>query len=450
MSIIPPPLSRRSSIWSILRSLDTLSPPPSWPSLDNLAACCQVGSIPVMLYAGVEERVTTPDDNLGLGTTEPRASHESSTQGSRTPSTAPWEGTWSMKTLPRSMPVPPPQPAAVPPVVEFIQTAPPSSSSTPASSPERPRYMAHKDFAHSATQRPSIDSSPETTGRPSGTQGHPRRGRNGSTSTTGSGSSCSSNSSLVYHDNVKIGSARFPLLPVSLSWLRSTTLEVMIDQEGFRTIKPIFKLAGYSRPTAVESGAISLVSDFMPLHRKSFIFHHSALDTPPVLRRLMVNGDGSHDYLSRQAYLILKANGPFTVQGTEPVQSSRLFHAADPPVLSWRRTEAGKVVPGEKILTPLSFSCSPALLQSTQAKKIRVVHVVKKSMEPPMAPFPCPVPAGSSLPHAVTGRHSTLALDPSTHDRTSTLLLHGASGACPPLSSSPHILETRVGEGRAI
>jgi hypothetical protein len=53
MSIVPLPLDRRSSTWSILRSLDTLSPPPSWSSLDNLTACGHVGSIPLILHEGV-------------------------------------------------------------------------------------------------------------------------------------------------------------------------------------------------------------------------------------------------------------------------------------------------------------------------------------------------------------------------------------------------------------
>ncbi|KAH9047564.1 hypothetical protein EDB84DRAFT_1460963 [Lactarius hengduanensis] len=201
----------------------------------------------------------------------------------------------------------------------------------------------------------------------------------------------------TFSETLDDGSGRFPLLPPSHSWLKSTVLELMIDQEGFRMIQPTFKLAGYSRPPAMESGAtlfdshlVSATADFMPAERKSFTFHHASLDTPPVFRRLLVNGDESHDYLSRQAYLILKANGPYTVQGTEPVQSPRLFPNSEPPVLTWRfdyfvgdrRTEAGRIIPGEKTLTPLSFSCSPGLLQPTQARKIRVVHVVKKSVAP--------------------------------------------------------------------
>ncbi|KAH8997556.1 hypothetical protein EDB92DRAFT_1840377 [Lactarius akahatsu] len=195
----------------------------------------------------------------------------------------------------------------------------------------------------------------------------------------------------TFSETLDAGSGRFP------SSSASTVLELMIDQEGFRMIQPTFKLAGYSRPPAMESVATlfdshlaSASADFMPAERKSFTFHHASLDTPPVFRRLLVNGDESHDYLSRQAYLILKANGPYTVHGTEPVQSPRLFPNSEPPVLTWRfdyfvgdrRTEAGRIIPGEKTLTPLSFSCSPGLLQPAQARKIRVVHVVKKSVAP--------------------------------------------------------------------
>lgn len=450
MSTIPPPLTRHSSTWSILRSLDTLSPPSSWSSLDNLA-CYQVGSIPLILHAGirdfpnlitgtysdvefVDSSPTDPFDpdykggsvlhshnNTAVGPMEscvtyhrPRKQglenscpelHDEETRptGNLTPA--------MLLTHPQRM---------------FL-----NSPCTPESSPEKSRRVVHKDFVHENSPTSSCRASghhatlPDPSPRSPevrifserhGQSGHKRKG---STSTTDSGLSSRSNMSCTTHDSNRVisdktGTARFPLLPVSLSWLQSTTLEIMIDQEGFRMIKPVFRFAGYSWPTTTESEAISLgvhlvsaTADFMPLQRKSFAFHHSSLDTPPVLRRLMVNGDRSHDYLSRQAYLILKANGPYTVQGTELVQSLRHFSAADPPILAWRfdyvvgdrRTDAGRIIPGEKTLTPLTFTCSPALLQSTQARKIRVVHVVKKSvatkltatkMDPPMPPSPCP------------------------------------------------------------
>ncbi|KAH9081937.1 hypothetical protein EDB83DRAFT_2335622, partial [Lactarius deliciosus] len=235
---------------------------------------------------------------------------------------------------------------------------------------------------------PSLDSrrSSSTTGGLSPTK-RPH-GHGGSTSLRSDLPLATHDAVHTFSETLDVGSGRFPLLPLSLSWLKSTVLELMIDQEGFRMIQPTFKLAGYSRPPAMESGAtlfdshlVSATADFMPVERKSFTFHHASLDTPPVFRRLLVNGDESHDYLSRQAYLVLKANGPYTVHGTEPVQSPRLFPNSEPPVLTWRfdyfvgdrRTEAGRIIPGEKTFTPLSFSCFAGF---------RVVHVVKKSVAP--------------------------------------------------------------------
>lgn len=393
-----------------------------------------------------------------------------------------------MKNPPQAMPELPPQPTALPPVVEFLQELPSKVPITPESSPEKPRHMVHKGSVHatseysptscfwsSGTQRIFLDSSPPNTrtGKLTGRQGPSGHRRNGSTSTTDSGLSSRSNPPLVPHDannvlpeNGGMGTVRFPLLPVSLSWLQSTTLEIMIDQEGFRMIKPVFKLAGYAPPRTKESEAVSLgahlvsaTADFMPMQRRSFAFHYSELDTPPVLRRLMLNGDESRDYLSKQAYLTLKANGPYTVQGIEHVQSSPLFLANEHSVLSWRfdylvgdrRTEAGRIIPGEKTFTPLSFSCSPALLLPTQGKKIRVIHVVKKSVaakltatkvEPPRPPSylslggPGATPlsdAESEFPGAVTGKNK---VPPSNAPQDTPAHLHGTTEAL------PHLLES--------
>ena len=220
----------------------------------------------------------------------------------------------------------------------------------------------------------------------------------------------------------------------------------MIDQEGFRMIKPVFKLAGYAPPRTKESEAVSLAAhlvsataDFMPMQRKSFAFHYSELDTPPVLRRLLLNGDESRDYLSKQAYLTLKANGPYTVQGIEHVRSSPVFLVNEHSVLSWRfdylvgdrRTEAGRIIPGEKTFTPLCFSCSPALLLPTQGKKNTCyARAVKKSVaakltatkvEPPRPPSYLGSPGATplsdaefELPASVTGKHKVSPIECTT------------------------------------
>ena len=510
MSIIPPPLSPRSSTSSILRSHDTLSPSPSCTSIQvDLAPCFQVGRIPFLLDIGagnlrnpingtcsdIEQDDSGPVDSFNLAH---RCIPEDSTGGNSTyiccphkstpskrssvyASIEPQEKTRSTRNPPKAISEPPPQPTAHVPVVDFLQESPSGVPITPVSSPEKLRHMDHKGSVHatseysptscfwsSGTQRVSPGSSPASPGAgkltgPRGPSGHRR---NGSTSTTDSGLSSGSNPSLIPHDanntllleNAGIGTVRFPLLPVSLSWLQSTTLEIMIDQEGFRVIRPVFKLAGYAPPRTKDNEAGSLGAhlvsesgavDFMPVQRRSFAFHYSELETPPVLRRLMLNGDESRDYLSKQAYLTLKANGPYTVQGIEHIQSSPLFLANEHSVLSWRfdyvvgdrRTESGRTIPGEKTLTPLCFSCPPALLLPTQGKKIRVMHVVKKSVaakltatkvEPPRPPphlgDPGVTPlsdAESEPPGVVIGKHnvssSSAPLVTSTH-------LHG-SGA---------------------
>ncbi len=518
MSIVPPPLSRRSSTSSILRSLDTLSPSPSWSLQVDPTACCHVvGSIPLILHPGVanlqslinstcsdverddsgsmdsfnlglaHERVSFPDNNKGASSTESCIRHELPKPSQVNTSTKPQERTRLTKNPSQTMLEQPPQRNAFPYFVEFVQNLPSNGIITPESSPEKPRYMVHKGSVHAAsedspvscfwpsgTQRVFLDASPPSpgTGKLSGRQGPSGHRRNCSSSTTDSGLSCCSNPPLIAHDannilpeNADICTVRFPLLPVSLSWLQSTTLEIMIDQEGFRMIKPGFKLAGYAPPSTTGSEAISLgahlvsaTADFMPLQRQSFAFHYSELDTPPVLRRLMLNGDESHDYLSKQAYLILKANGPYTVRGIEHVQASSLFLATEHTLLSWRfdyfvgdrRTEAGRIISGEKTFTPLSFSCSPALLLPTQGKKIRVMHVVKKSVatkltavkvEPPRPPSPSQgvpgaMPLSDAEPEfqgAVTGKYKISRLNA---PQDMPVLPHGTAEALPHLSES--------------
>ncbi|KAI0274795.1 hypothetical protein BC834DRAFT_849612 [Gloeopeniophorella convolvens] len=513
MSGSSPRLPRRSSTWSVLRSLETLSPPPSWPSLNSLATHCEVGNIPVILHSGViinhesfgdssfpseqedlhmrdldivatlgpkldsegqsyvlgakpvpvalqdtgiPDKTSAHPDSLndlpplgaesvilspqgdGFAPSErqyrPDSVHsciyESAYPQEVGDNMARWTGVLHPKRdLIRSAPPAPPFEFALQP-----STTPPS---TPESSPNRAlakklRSVVNKGFAHvSPRQSPprysppgtghntcrSVPSSPEPR-NPSPVRKSRGRKRNGSTSTTDSGVSNRSVPPLIADDGTigsnqcsEVNVARFPLIPPPLSWLQSTALDLMIDQEGFRNIRPAFKLAGYSSPIIpLESGPVSpnvhllsATADFMPVRREIFVFHHAALDTPPVLRRLTVDRDESRDYLSRQAYLTLKTNGPYSVQGTEPIQSPRLLPAPETPVLTWRfdylvgdrRTETGRVIPGEKTLTPLSFSCSPALLQLTQARKIGLVHVMKKGvaakltatrMDPPAPP----------------------------------------------------------------
>lgn len=233
-------------------------------------------------------------------------------------------------------------------------------------------------------------------------------------------------------------------LPRHLAWLQNITISLYIDQEGFRAVLPSFRLVGYTNPTLPihssragmqkllaggndgNTGSTSIkqlsglmdqastdpdlsvnldvgMAEFMPLKRESFVFHHSTLDTPPLIRRLSVNGDESRDYLSQHACLTVKSVGGFqiyVVRGSEVRRGSGGEDTASrtegvigssPIKLEWRfeytvedkrKADGTKAGGGEKFLTPLRFSCSPGLLHPRQARKVTVLSVWKKSIQP--------------------------------------------------------------------
>ncbi|EGN93108.1 hypothetical protein SERLA73DRAFT_64460, partial [Serpula lacrymans var. lacrymans S7.3] len=103
--------------------------------------------------------------------------------------------------------------------------------------------------------------------------------------------------------------SKFGLLPKSLSWFKDITIDLWIDQEGFRAIKPSFKLVGYSprgrslepySPVLGDGGTdpTAGVAEFMPIKRETFVFHYATLDGAPILRRLTTGGDEARDYIS--------------------------------------------------------------------------------------------------------------------------------------------------------
>ncbi|KAK0246237.1 hypothetical protein EDD85DRAFT_966382 [Armillaria nabsnona] len=187
-----------------------------------------------------------------------------------------------------------------------------------------------------------------------------------------------------------------PELPESLSWLKDVNIGLLIDQEGFRAVHPSFRFVGYSPHTrsldpqggVIEGG----VAEFMPVKRQAFNFHYALFDGLPILRRVTVNGEEARDYISRQATLSLKSNGVYTIRGSETSSLYTNYHDDSPGThkLRWkfdymvdvrRQGEgSGRVLDGEKTLTPLTFSCSPLLLDPSQGKKIRLMHIVKKSV----------------------------------------------------------------------
>lgn len=167
---------------------------------------------------------------------------------------------------------------------------------------------------------------------------------------------------------------------------------ISIDQEGFRSVNPSFKFVGHSKRTFDDKRQrAETMAQFVPVNQQTFHFHYAPLDGQPVLRRISVNDDETRDYISREATLGLKSNGIYIVHGTElaiqTMHDENRGHGA--MELHWEFVykvddrkvgPSKKVIDGEKNLTPLSLSCSPALLNSCQGKRVNLLHIVKKSI----------------------------------------------------------------------
>ncbi|KAG9222494.1 hypothetical protein CCMSSC00406_0002829 [Pleurotus cornucopiae] len=220
----------------------------------------------------------------------------------------------------------------------------------------------------------------------------------------------------------------------TLPWLKDIAVDLLIDQEGFRSVQPIFKLTGYSpqarslHPEGQECDGG--VVEFMPVHRKTYNFHYAPFDSPPILRRVMVNKQESRDYISRQALLSIKDNGVYTVRGVETAtfsvpyakEGSGSLYAHVDCKMRWkfeylvanRRLEkTGRFLDGEKTLTPLTFACSPLLLHPKQGKKVRLMHLVRKTVAAKLVAEKMELPARMRGPAVGTVLHG----DWQTHRR---------------------------------
>ncbi|KAF7793454.1 hypothetical protein EIP86_004566 [Pleurotus ostreatoroseus] len=277
----------------------------------------------------------------------------------------------------------------------------------------------------------SIDSNQSSPARLLPSRYNKSHGWTKSTSTTasnGSDRSAYSNNSARSHssqwlavpkplpDNSPAGPHAASNLPGVLSWLEDVTIELWIDQEGFRLSRPAFRLSTYSGPSSQDTTRHSRpalthgVAEFLPIDEKqTYVYHHAPLDPPPVLRKMVMAGDDTRDYISRQASLVIKSNGVYSVSGTEtfdPGPASPNAHAHGPahlappqtghqPLkLTWRfEYHVDDIRPGspprgrqaEKRLTPLSFSCSPGLLHPSHGKKVKLMQVVKKGLTPKLS-----------------------------------------------------------------
>ena len=176
------------------------------------------------------------------------------------------------------------------------------------------------------------------------------------------------------------------------AWIRDITVQCLVDQEGFRSAHPSFKLSGIVHLRSPLEPQIPgpATAQFRPITRQSFNFHHAVFETPPILRRVTTNDQETHDYVSRQAHLTLKCNGVYVVHGLETSSVTvDHHHDGEAQKLSWqfeylvddRRLDvSGRIIEGEKVFTPLTFSCSPELLLPAQGKRVNIMHVFKKSI----------------------------------------------------------------------
>lgn len=207
-----------------------------------------------------------------------------------------------------------------------------------------------------------------------------------------------------------------PYQKTDASWLKDTAVQLLIDQEGFRDAEPSFKFSSILRVRSSTNSKSPerIMAQFRPTARQFFHFHHAPFESPPVLRRVTVNNDEASDYVSRQAHLILKSNGVYVVHGQETVSAE---HDSESAKLYWqfeylvddRRLEASgskRNLEGEKMFTPLTFSCSPKLLSPAQAKRINIVQVFKKIVAPKLVAEKLQPPSsGRGINNSLTDNH---------------------------------------------
>jgi hypothetical protein len=198
-------------------------------------------------------------------------------------------------------------------------------------------------------------------------------------------------------------------LPPHLSWLADVRVELLVDQEGFRTIRPAFVLAAYH-----DVPGEPCVAEFRPVSQIAHRFHHSALDPDPVLRRVIIGDAEEHDHVTRNAALAIKTPGVYAISGTEALTAgARAVMEVDaggsgaPRKLPWRLVyvvservseTTGAPLTGERALTPLGFSCAPMLLHPSSAHRVSLFQLAKKTARPKLTarrlgpPKPAAVP----------------------------------------------------------
>ncbi|KAN0064889.1 hypothetical protein ACQY0O_001946 [Thecaphora frezii] len=308
--------------------------------------------------------------------------------------------------------------------------------------------------------------------------GRPMRARRPSKSDTLASSAASSTQSFLLTSNSSV-SPSTPSTPKSLGrpraksnasgWASYLTsrLTLHIDQEGHRMTQVSMSYLSYdpfgspetlvggseakqstpkrpkSRPDKDgEAGQVGTLefgqSD--DSHQHIWPIHSSGLRSPPILKHLTIGDDTKADLLTRQAALKVKVNGVHQVGGYERNGQ-----------LAWKfvyRVDDYDAALGDKLLIPISFSCSATLLDPARARKSRILTSLRKHVAPSLVSKSVsgsPASAKQELP-AVIGyvpsppsshrSHASLRRDYLMQDRGtgSARLSHGGDPMASPLS----------------
>ncbi|GAA6059300.1 hypothetical protein JCM10212_005880 [Sporobolomyces blumeae] len=170
-----------------------------------------------------------------------------------------------------------------------------------------------------------------------------------------------------------------------------STLQLLIDQEGFRDAKVEFVYAGED----TETGLLEFKAKRPEagIERDGWPFHTGFLQTPPHLRRLHVNGDNSIDYLSREASLAIgKKDGVYKVSSHSKVDIDSMQDGHGDVAVKGlenyfcfayetreRLNLVGRPMKGERLLRPLAFVCSRSFLSPSQGHKIGFKHLLSRT-----------------------------------------------------------------------
>ncbi|KAI9606477.1 hypothetical protein KEM48_001843 [Puccinia striiformis f. sp. tritici PST-130] len=187
------------------------------------------------------------------------------------------------------------------------------------------------------------------------------------------------------------------------------TLQIWFDQEGFREIAPVFRFNCYNR----EDDLLYFTTE-----RVGYPFHYDSMQQVPVLRKVVApdyeeayvllegksqrNAAGRRDFISRQANLDMKNPGKYVVEDKEGKGGRwiwRLVYEVEE-----RKSLMGKPMLGERAFIPITFACSPEILDPSHARKPTLLNSIIKNMGSKKTAIalnpdgrPCTRPRGKSL-----------------------------------------------------